>query len=123
MLFVSHANPEDNEFALWLTLRLAAEGYPAWCDITSLLGGELFWDDIQAAIRTRSAKFLFVLSRNSNGKPGPLDELSVARSVERDEQFRDFVIPLWIDDLPTSEFHIMLNRRNAIRFQEGWAGD
>jgi hypothetical protein len=27
MVFVSHANPEENEFARWLTLQLANEGY------------------------------------------------------------------------------------------------
>ena len=34
MVFLSHANPEDNEFTLWLALRLAAEGFPVWCDLT-----------------------------------------------------------------------------------------
>jgi len=32
MLFVSHANPEDNTFALWLTLRLGELGFKVWCD-------------------------------------------------------------------------------------------
>ncbi|MGH9689647.1 MAG: toll/interleukin-1 receptor domain-containing protein, partial [Candidatus Acidiferrales bacterium] len=59
MIFVSHANPEDNEFARWLSLRLANEGYPVWCDLTKLLGGETFWDDIQKAIKERTIKFLF----------------------------------------------------------------
>ena len=39
VLFISHATPEDNEFAKWLTLRLAAEGYPVYCEILNLLGG------------------------------------------------------------------------------------
>src|SRR5436309_1218963 len=30
MLFVSHASPEDDEFARWLALQLAKEGYPVW---------------------------------------------------------------------------------------------
>jgi hypothetical protein len=29
MVFVSHANPEENELALWLSLQLASEGYAA----------------------------------------------------------------------------------------------
>lgn len=121
MLFVSHANPEDNEFSLWLALRLAAEGYPVWCDLTQLLGGERFWSDIETAIRDRSAKFLFVLSRSSNQKNGPLDELHLALSTARSKELEDFVIPLWIDDLPSSEFNVRLGPLNAIRFQEGWA--
>src|SRR5208337_3659699 len=47
MVFVSHANPEDNAFAQWLALRLATQGYAVWSDVTRLLGGEDFWDDIQ----------------------------------------------------------------------------
>ena len=33
-LLLSHANPEDNEFTLWLALQLANEGYRVWCDLT-----------------------------------------------------------------------------------------
>jgi hypothetical protein len=59
LVLVSHANPEDNLFARWLTLRLAAEGYRVWCDVTKLLGGETFWDDIQRLIKQQAIKFLF----------------------------------------------------------------
>lgn len=121
MLFISHANPEDDEFARWLSLRLAAEGYPVWCDLTQLLGGERFWSDIEAAIRERSAKFLFVLSRASNQKPGPLDELQVAFNTAKVESLQDFVIPLWIDDLPAVAFNVRLSGINAVRFTDGWA--
>lgn len=78
MVFISHANPEENEFARWLTLQLANEGYPVWCDVTKLLGGEKFWEDIQDAIANRTAKFVFALSQSSNHKTGPLDELNCA---------------------------------------------
>ncbi len=54
-LFVSHASPEDNEFSRWLALRLAAEGYRVWSDITELLGGERFWDRAEEAIRSWGA--------------------------------------------------------------------
>ena len=36
-LLLSHANPEDNGFTLWLALQLANEGYRVWCDLTKLL--------------------------------------------------------------------------------------
>jgi len=62
-VFVSHANPEDNTFALWLTLRLGEMGFKVWCDLTKLIGGETFWDKPEDAIRNSSAKFLYVLSR------------------------------------------------------------
>ena len=68
MVFVSHENPEENEFARWLTLQLANEGYPVWCDVTKLLGGEKFWENIQDAIAKRTAKFVFALTYVSKKK-------------------------------------------------------
>jgi len=59
MVFVSHANPEENEFARWLTLQLANEGYPVWCDVTKLLGGEKFWENIQDANRQAHGEVRF----------------------------------------------------------------
>lgn len=121
MVFLSHANPEDNAITQWLALQLAREGYPVWCDLTKLLGGEDFWEDIERAIRERTVKFLYVLSRVSNHKPGSLKELDVAGKIQRKEDLKDFIVPLWIDDLPSSDFNIQLGRLNAIRFQDGWA--
>jgi TIR domain len=111
MLFLSHATPEDNDFARWLALQLASEGYPIWCDLTKLLGGEDFWKDIQEAIRTRSIRFLFVLSRSSNAKDGTLQELACAKAVAAKlrPQIRDYIIALKIDDLPYSDVDIEIS--------------
>ncbi len=119
-VLLSHANPEDNEFTLWLGLQLANEGYKVWCDLTKLLGGKVFWDEIEDVIRTRAAKVLFVLSRTSNAKDGPLRELHLAQSVARREKLKDFVIPLHIDDLPYGEVTIELTRINATPFENSW---
>jgi TIR domain len=121
MLFLSHANREDNEFTQWLALQLAHSGYPVWCDLTKLLGGEDFWKDAEQAIRARTVKFLYVLSRTSNAKDGPLQELTVAKNVARDLELHDFIIPLLIDDLAHKEINIQLARLNAISFRPGWA--
>ena len=120
MVFVSHANPEDNTFSRWLSLQLARQGFPVWCDLTRLLGGEDFWSDIERAIRCGTSKFLFVLSRDSNQKTGPLQELALALSVSRQRRLTDFVIPLRIDDLPYQDINIQLNRLNAIDFSQDW---
>lgn len=120
-LFISHANPEDNEFTRWLALRLAGEGYRVWCDLTKLLGGEVFWSDIEVAIRSRTAKFIYVLSRTSNEKNGPLSELQVAQNVARDEKLDDFVIPVAIDSLPPRQATIALSRINSVFFKDSWA--
>src|ERR1700704_3930110 len=83
VVFVSHANPEDNAFATWLTLRLIREGYRVWCDVVRLKGGDDFWRDIEKAIRERTRKFIFIISKTSNQKHGTLQELSVASTVAR----------------------------------------
>lgn len=120
-LFISHANPEDNEFTLWLALQLAKEGYKVWSDLTGLLGGEDTWRDIDKLIREDTGKFIYVLSRTSNVKIGSLKELQVAENVARDAGLNDFIIPLHIDDLPHREINIQMARLNAIAFEHGWA--
>lgn len=123
IVFVSHANPEDNDFARWVTLQLASEGYPVWCDLTNLLGGETFWDDIQEAIKERTIKFLFVLSRSSNAKDGALQELDCAKGAAKKLKttLRDFIVPLKIDDLAHDDVHITIRRLNNVSFQPSWA--
>jgi hypothetical protein len=122
MVFVSHANPEDNDFTRWLALQLGKDGYPVWCDLTKLLGGENFWKDAEEAIRTRTIKFLYVLSRWSNKKDGPRNELQIAKNVARQERsLHDFIIPLHVDDLPHTEINVLLTSINAIPFENSWA--
>lgn len=121
LVFVSHANPDDNDFARWLTLQLAQHGYNVWCDVANLLGGEDFWRDIEATIRNRTAKFLFVLSRSSNAKQGTLNELAVAKLTAQKERIDDFVIPLKIDDIPYGDMNIEISRLNAVPFTANWA--
>ena len=119
-LLLSHANPEDNEFTLWLALELANEGYRVWCDLTKLLGGEVFWDDIEEVIKTRAVKVLYVLSRTSNAKDGPLKELHFAQGVAKKEKLKDFVIPLHIDDLPHGDTTIEITRINTVPCVPSW---
>lgn len=121
LIFISHANPEDNTFPRWLALQLAKEGYPVWCDLTNYLGGEDCWKDADKAIRDRTCKFLFVLSQNSNEKPGVLKELRVAESVVGKHQITDFIIPLRIDDLPQDDVNIQLLRLFSVDFSQSWA--
>lgn len=121
LIFISHANPEDNGFSRWLALQLAKEGYPVWCDLTEYLGGEDAWRDADKAISERACKFLFVLSESSNDKPGVLKELMVAENVTNDNDFKDFIIPLHIDDLPQRKVNIQLARLFSVDFKQSWA--
>ena len=120
-LLLSHANPEDNEFTLWLALQLANHGYKVWSDLTNLLGGEVFWDKIEDVVRNGAAKVLYVLSQTSNTKDGPLRELHLAQSVAKKERLADFVIPLHIDDLSYGDVTIEITRINSVAFNGSWA--
>lgn len=120
LVFISHANPEDNVFTAWLCARLASAGYQVWSDVTKLIGGEYFWRDIEEAIRTYSAKVVSVVSRESVRKNGFLNELSVALSVESGQKLSDFVIPIRLDDLPFSDVPAQIHRKNLIDFTAGW---
>jgi hypothetical protein len=126
LLFVSHANPEDNPFALWITTHLAREGYRVWCDLPQLLGGEKFWSEIEQHIRQDAIKVLYVLSRTSNTDcdRGFRKELHLADSEAKHHATagtKDFLIPLAIDDLGPADYNVYLQQRNAIPFQQGWA--
>lgn len=122
VVFVGHANPEDNTFTQWLSLKLASLGYQVWSDVTKLLGGEDFWRDIEPIIRDGTIKYLYVLSRASNHKLGALKELRVANATAKKEGLSDFVIPLRIDDLPHDDINIEVGRLNVIEFGDWAAG-
>jgi hypothetical protein len=92
-----------------------------WCDLTKLLGGEVFWDDIEGVLRDRTVKVIYVLSCASNSKDGPLRELHLAQTLARREKLPDFVIPAHIDDLPHNDVTIEITRVNSIAFDKSWA--
>ncbi|MCG8053951.1 MAG: toll/interleukin-1 receptor domain-containing protein [Candidatus Thiodiazotropha taylori] len=121
LIFISHANPEDNEFTLWLAARLTSLGYLVWSDITQLFGAEKFWHDIEDAIRNHSAKVVIVLSRISQTKEGVLNEIHTALAVEKKNDFDRFVIPIRIDDLPSTDVTTTLIQKNYIDFHRSWA--
>ena len=121
VVFISHANPEDNAFTTWLSGQLALSGYSVWSDVARLVGGETFWDDIEETIRYRTAKVIAVLSKASLQKPGVLDEIDLAVRVERSAGLNRFVLPIRLDDLPYSEVRANIARKNIIDFGENWA--
>ena len=121
VVFLSHANPEDNQFTKWLATKVSQQGYAVFCDLMHFKGGEDFWRDAESAIRRRTAKFVYVLSRTSNIKQGPLNELRVAANVARDHNLNDFIIPIGIDDLPARDANIEIARLNIISAEQNWA--
>lgn len=121
LVFISHANPEDNDFARWLGFQLSLAGYHVWSDVTKLIGGEQIWTSIEDAIRNQSAKVVIVLSAAAQSKQGVLDEINCAVSVERANGLDAFVIPVRVDDLPFHEVQANLARKNILDFHSNWA--
>ena len=126
-LFISHATPDDNNFAIWLASRLKSLGYTTWVDRIALIGGEKTWQEIDRTIRHRATKFLLAYSRNicRNGEPGSLrdgidKELSLAESVSRQNNLEDFIILLNLDRSAYNLF-IGADRLNQIPFHDNWA--
>jgi hypothetical protein len=131
-LFISHATPEDNDFALWLASRLQLLGYEVWVDKNSMLGGEKFWEEIDQIIRNKAAKLLLVYSKNicqkdQDGNPilgklrdGIYKEFSLAESIAKQYTLKDFIILLNIDGADYNLF-IGADRLNQITFHENWA--
>jgi len=127
VIFISHATPQDNEFAIWLAARLQADGYDVWIDKNALLGGEKFWQEIDQVIRHKSIKFLMVYSENicvqqQRGmlKDGIEKEKSMAESIAKSNKLRDFIILLNIDGSESNLF-IGADTLNQIPFYDNWA--
>lgn len=131
-IFISHANPEDNDFVVWLTSRLQLLGYKVWVDKEAMLGGEKMWEVIDGIIRNDAVKFLLVYSKSifqkdSAQKPiagklkdGVSKELNFAETISKQEDLKDFIMMMNIDHTDYGLF-IGADRLNQIPFQANWA--
>ena len=81
-IFVTHAAPEDNEFALWIAAKLAIAGYRVWVDRRRLRGGDDFWDEIDHVLHHQSIKQIVVFSQFIS-KPGVKKELAIGDVVKK----------------------------------------
>ncbi|SLK08718.1 toll/interleukin-1 receptor domain-containing protein [Novosphingobium mathurense] len=123
VIFLSHAMPEDTEFAAWLGMQLANAGYRVWSEATQLIGGERFWTDIEEAFDTVIGKTVVVVSGVTRSKNGVLDEIerAVATAERLGIDHAHYVVPLAVSPLKRSDMPIQLGRQNAIQFHPSWA--
>ncbi|MBI5646532.1 MAG: toll/interleukin-1 receptor domain-containing protein [Ignavibacteriae bacterium] len=120
-IFIGHANPEDNEFTLWLYGKLKNEGYSVECDLTWLKGGEAdYWQVLQDVLENKTCKYLLVLSKDTFTKQGVIDEWEQTKVIGRRLKLSDFVMVLKIDDV-NFDVRIGVNVKNHFRFDESWA--
>jgi len=96
--FITHAAPEDNDFALWLSSKLATAGYRVWVDKQRLHGGDDFWDEIDRILRNDAIKQIVVFTKNCT-KPGVKRELAIGSIVAQRLSDPKFMIPIRADDV------------------------
>lgn len=119
-IFIGHANPEDNDFTLWLRAKLINEGYKVECDLTFLTGGENdYWKSLQDLLENGTVKYILVYSKNTFEKPGVIEEWEQVKAIAAQHQLNDFRLVCKIDDVSFSQ-RIGLNVMNQIRFDKAW---
>lgn len=118
VVFISHATPESNEFATWLAARLTAVGYSVWLELRELEVGDRFWPEIESTIRTRSIKFVTVVTKSATNKYGFRRELSLADAIER--QMPGFILPVRADDISHLDLPAEIHDKQVLDFTDGW---
>jgi len=118
-IFVTHAAPEDNEFALWLSSKLAMAGYSVWVDRRRLRGGDDSWDEIDRVLRHETIKQIVVFTKNV-GKSGVKKELAIGDVMKVKLNDPHFMIAIRNDDIPFSDAPPELLRGHILNAYPNW---
>jgi hypothetical protein len=117
-LFISHASPEGNPFAIWLGAKLAALGYEVWADVLRLAGGDDWERKLETAIRDRACKVLLAANPVSVDRQGVRNEIHIATEVGKKICDKEFIIPL---RLARFEAPFLIAHAQYIDFEQSWA--
>jgi len=122
-IFISHANPENNYFAIWLASKLKFLGYKVWADIKDIKPGQYFNRDFEKVIREETIRFLAVVSKeyiikSKRDDTGVMNEILCARTIK---EIDGFIIPLRYDQSDYEEFTVGLRGRQSVLFNDNWA--
>ena len=117
-IFISHANPEDNAFTVWLGARLTAAGYEVWADVHRLRGGQDWQRLLEDALRNKACKVLLVGTEHGVQKQGVRNEIQIAHSVSRSIGDAEFVIPLRLTNFDAP---FLIAHAQYIDFKRSWA--
>jgi len=118
IVFITHANPEDNPFAIWLGAKLASAGYEVWADVLRLRGGQDWQRLLEETIRLRACKVLFAANQVAVGKQGVRNEIQIASDTAKKIHDSDFIIPLRLGDF---EKPFLVAHAQYINFERSWA--
>ena len=117
-IFISHANPEDNAFTIWLGARLTAAGYEVWADVLRLRGGQDWQRLLVDALRNKACKVLLVGTEHGVQQLGVRNEIQIAHTVSRSIDDAEFVIPLRLTDFDAP---FLIAHAQYIDFKRSWA--
>jgi hypothetical protein len=122
LIFISHANPEDNYFATWLAAKLNVLGYNAWVDVDDFKVGDAFFNTIQPLIKEKAIRFIAVnseayINKSKDQNTGVSRELNTAILVR---DIENFILPIKIDLVSYSDFPSHYASWNTIDFSENW---
>jgi hypothetical protein len=117
-LFISHANPEDNVFTLWLGAKLSAAGYEVWADVLKLVAGQDWQRILEEALRNRAVKVLMVGTPTAVEKQGVRNEIQIASDTAKAINDKEYIIPLRLKEY-NAPFLIVHAQR--IDFSKSWA--
>ena len=118
-VFISHANPEDNVFTIWLGAKLEALGYDVWADVLRLHGGSDWQRELENVLRNDARKVVFVATQVAATKQGPRNELEIATQVAKALKDDEFIIPVRLE---TFESPFRIAHAQYIDYvEQGWA--
>jgi hypothetical protein len=118
-VFITHAAPQDNQFALWLSSKLAIAGYRVWVDRQRLRGGDDSWDEIDRVLRNEAIKQIVVFTRHI-GKPGVKKELAIGDVMKGKLHDPRFMIGIRNDDVAFADAPPELLRGNILDAYPNW---
>ena len=117
-IFISHANPEGNDFTLWLGAKLSAMGYEVWADVLRLRGGDDWARKLEDGLRNRAKKVLLVADSISVNKQGVRNELQIASEVANKNGDDEFIIPLRLSNYDAP---FLIAHAQYIDFKRSWS--
>ena len=122
VLFISHAFPEDNYFAAWLSSKLNLLGYETWLDLDDISAGDSFYTEIEPVIRQKAVRFIAVSSKAYVLKARTIQtgvnrELDTARTVKAVDKF---ILPVRCDEVSYDDFPMHYSSLDAIDFHGNW---
>ena len=123
-IFISHAQPEDNYFCIWLASKLRLIGYKVWLELDDLSGGNSFSSKIERVIRDDTVISLVVLSKAYLEKwatphSGAAKEASLLTKLARGRD--NFIVPLQVENFPVDDLPMDFSGIEKVNFHDNWA--